>query len=270
MSKVDSQVARWLDIVGDLLKVPRTVVPHAEICRELGQTFDVTTATWDWQDTFTHYGFEAFPVPKGLSDAFWVAQQNPDLRSQQPLLRWYTETLDPRPHTLGRVPRPIATSQGLAIADEVLKPIGCEQNLSIPYRLSGTGHRAFLLFRSGRDFDDDDIEIAHRLQGAFMALDTQAEVLARTGSGSPHSVVDGFGLTGRELSVLSLLADGYSAFGIARRLAISPRTVQKHLENAYRKLEVRDRLSAVQVAQAACLLPLPGSQPQTRPTSASA
>ena len=46
----------------------------------------------------------------------------------------------------------------------------------------------------------------------------------------------------------SSLAEGYTAYGISRRLAISPRTVQKHLEHIYRKLAVSDRLSAVQVA----------------------
>lgn len=59
----------------------------------------------------------------------------------------------------------------------------------------------------------------------------------------------GFGLTARELLVLRLLRDGHSARGIARRLATSPRTVEKHLEHIYRKIHVNDRLNAVRVAQ---------------------
>ena len=38
-------------------------------------------------------------------------------------------------------------------------------------------------------------------------------------------------LTGRELTGLSLLADGLTAVAIGRRLVISPRTVHKHLEH---------------------------------------
>jgi DNA-binding NarL/FixJ family response regulator len=67
---------------------------------------------------------------------------------------------------------------------------------------------------------------------------------------SPETVeaVHDVALTGRELAVLRLLADGHTGFGIARRLGMAPRTVDKHLENAYRKLGVHDRLTAVRVA----------------------
>jgi len=73
-------------------------------------------------------------------------------------------------------------------------------------------------------------------------------------------------LTARELAVLRLLADGRPASAIGRRLGISERTVHKHLEHVYRKLDARDRLSAVLTAQHAGLLagsgpisPAPGS-----------
>jgi DNA-binding NarL/FixJ family response regulator len=52
-------------------------------------------------------------------------------------------------------------------------------------------------------------------------------------------------LTCRELSVLDLAARGLIRAAIARRLGISPRTVGKHLEQAYRKLGANDRVSAV-------------------------
>jgi DNA-binding CsgD family transcriptional regulator len=44
---------------------------------------------------------------------------------------------------------------------------------------------------------------------------------------------------------------------MARRLGCSPRTVQKHLENIYRRLDVRDRVSAVLEAQRRNLLARP-------------
>ena len=56
-------------------------------------------------------------------------------------------------------------------------------------------------------------------------------------------------LTGRELAVIQLLAEGLTAVATSHRLASSPRTVHKHLEHIYRKLEVADRLTAVRTAE---------------------
>lgn len=61
-------------------------------------------------------------------------------------------------------------------------------------------------------------------------------------------------LTARELAVLDLMADGLIARAIAHRLGISPRTVGKHIENIYRKLDAHDRVNAVLRAQARGLL----------------
>ncbi len=61
----------------------------------------------------------------------------------------------------------------------------------------------------------------------------------------PVAVDAGVPLTGRELAVLELVAGGLITAAIARRLGISPRTVGKHLEQAYRKLGANDRVSAV-------------------------
>ncbi len=55
-------------------------------------------------------------------------------------------------------------------------------------------------------------------------------------------------LTRREEEVLALLAQGMSNKAMASRLGLSPDTVKDHLENLYRKLEVRDRVSALRRA----------------------
>jgi DNA-binding CsgD family transcriptional regulator len=60
----------------------------------------------------------------------------------------------------------------------------------------------------------------------------------------------------RELAVLDQLADGLTAASIGRRRwASSVRTVHKHLERVYAKLNVADRLSAVLRARDAGVLP---------------
>jgi DNA-binding NarL/FixJ family response regulator len=63
----------------------------------------------------------------------------------------------------------------------------------------------------------------------------------------PKSEVD-FGLTGRETEILELIAEGRSYQEIANQLFISPKTVRKHIENIYKKLQVHNKVEAVQLA----------------------
>ncbi len=58
-------------------------------------------------------------------------------------------------------------------------------------------------------------------------------------------------LTEREREVLALLADGRSNPEIARRLAVTLKTVQNHVSNICTKLQVADRTQAVLRAQQA-------------------
>jgi DNA-binding NarL/FixJ family response regulator len=51
----------------------------------------------------------------------------------------------------------------------------------------------------------------------------------------------GPGLTGRELEVAGLVAEGLTNHAIASRLAVAPRTAETHVENIRRKLQVSSR-----------------------------
>ncbi len=57
-----------------------------------------------------------------------------------------------------------------------------------------------------------------------------------------------YGLTEREVEILRLVAEGKTDIQVAERLFISPRTVGKHLESVYRKLQVNSRTAAARVA----------------------
>ncbi len=57
------------------------------------------------------------------------------------------------------------------------------------------------------------------------------------------------GLTGREIEVLRLVADGLNNQIIAERLFLSEHTVHRHVANIFNKLSVSSRAAAV--AQAA-------------------
>ena len=52
-------------------------------------------------------------------------------------------------------------------------------------------------------------------------------------------------LTDREQQIIRLAGNGHTSASIARELDVSSRTVDKHLENAYRKLGVSNRAAAV-------------------------
>lgn len=56
-------------------------------------------------------------------------------------------------------------------------------------------------------------------------------------------------LTSREISVLEQLGSGLSYTKIAENLIISPSTVRKHIENIYKKLQVHNKLEAVDLAR---------------------
>src|SRR5690606_20302712 len=60
---------------------------------------------------------------------------------------------------------------------------------------------------------------------------------------------DDIQLTQRETDVLEQLSKGLNYNKIAKNLILSPATVRKHIENIYRKLQVHNKLEAVQKAK---------------------
>ncbi|MDU0961211.1 MAG: response regulator transcription factor, partial [Bradyrhizobium sp.] len=73
--------------------------------------------------------------------------------------------------------------------------------------------------------------------------------LAKESSGElPKEFSSEFGLTVREAEVLSWLSKGKTNRDIAQILGLSPRTVDKHLEQIYAKLGVENRTAAAAIA----------------------
>ncbi len=58
-----------------------------------------------------------------------------------------------------------------------------------------------------------------------------------------------FNLTSRETEILEQLCQGLGYNQIAENLIISPKTVRKHIENVYGKLNVHSKMDALKVAQ---------------------
>jgi len=61
--------------------------------------------------------------------------------------------------------------------------------------------------------------------------------------------LEGIKLTNRETEVLEQLSKGLSYNLIAENLILSTGTIRKHIENTYRKLQVHNKLEAVQKAK---------------------
>lgn len=86
--------------------------------------------------------------------------------------------------------------------------------------------------------------------------------LSMTESLRDHPALDlgRLGLTARETKMMGFVGDSLSSKDIAALLAISSRTVEKHIDNALRKIGVRNRLSAVKVISQIAAAPAIGSQ----------
>jgi DNA-binding CsgD family transcriptional regulator len=238
---VRTQNARWLDLAADLVSLPCATFPHDRLLSELSATFE-SLSSWQFQDGDGSFCFDlSHPVPD-LADAdldVWHAN-----RSTHPLVVWFQATLDPRPMTVHRVPNQLVPAGAFALVHELCSPYGVERQLSIPYEITPTSSRAFVLAQSGEDYSDDDLQLARLIQPLVALISRQAAILARGRADRD----DPAGLTGRERAVLQLLSEGLTAQGIGHALVISPRTVHTHLAHVYAKLGVSDRLRAVAVA----------------------
>ncbi|MFJ9468941.1 helix-turn-helix transcriptional regulator [Streptomyces caniferus] len=126
----------------------------------------------------------------------------------------------------------------LAAYADVYRPLNAEQQLAMSFPAgyaAGVPRKVCVaISRSGGDFSDDDVAAAALLRTRL------SHVLNRLAPPTPPPSP----VTRRESAVLALLARGLTNQQIARRLAISPRTVDKHLEHAYAKLQVGGRVEA--------------------------
>jgi DNA-binding CsgD family transcriptional regulator len=134
----------------------------------------------------------------------------------------------------------------------LLEAPGCRDVAQVPLDVPGPGVRLVVL-GSGHRFGSGTVHLLERLRTPL--TDVLRIAGERTAPTEPDpAAVPWPGLTERETEVLRLMAEGLLARTIAAQLAVSPRTVHKHLGNIYRKLDAHDRLVAVRRAEAIGLL----------------
>jgi DNA-binding CsgD family transcriptional regulator len=193
------------------------------------------------------------PQPEELHRAFG------EYAFQNPLIAHHMRTLDGRAYRFSDVIS-VEEYHQLDLYQHLYKPMGVEYQIA--FTLPATAGRvlAIALSRGDRDYSDEERDLINRarpflIQAWRNAIEHTAlrdEVAARApGSRLPSSVPAGafadHGLTARETDVLVLVARGRSNRDTAAILGISPRTVQKHLENCFRKLGVSDRSAAAEL-----------------------
>lgn len=133
---------------------------------------------------------------------------------------------------------------------EYIEGVGHVASMAI-HATNPTGQGRILVFSRPTAFTAAHRLLLDKVRESLLALWPLAERSMRMHAAHDWAAdsIETTRMTGRELQVLGLLAEGLLATSIASRLQLSPRTVHKHLGNIYRKLGVHDRLVAVSLAR---------------------
>lgn len=198
---------------------------------------------------------EVQPFPLTGWDAAELSRGLREVADEHPLVRTYLDGRadgDASPRRLSDAATRSELLRNRAYVD-FLRPLGVQhQVVVLTAHVSQGGGRAWSVNRSGRDFTDRELAAARAVQPVLVALDRATALPLPT---LDAAVVGRMRLTAREAEVLRHVGAGLTAGAVAHLLRISTRTVCKHLENVYRKLDCHDRLVAVQRAQGLGLLP---------------
>ncbi|WP_280429457.1 helix-turn-helix transcriptional regulator [Nocardia brasiliensis] len=182
-------------------------------------------------------------APDWLHEAPLDALIHAHMRSH-PLLQHYARTGDTTPLTMDEVADDRWWKGEAYRAGK--DAIGIDRQLALPLAAGRGRIRGVIMSRSSHGFSGRDLEYAALARSLLDAV--EAHETAAFGHRGPADPAD-YRLTPRELAVLGLLCEGWTARAIASRLGIAPATATKHTENIYRKIGVHDRIAALHTAQ---------------------
>lgn len=195
------------------------------------------------------------------------------LGDENPLVQRFIRTQDGRPYRFSDVVTP-AQLHALALYREVYARIGAEHQIAFVVRTSRDAFLGLALSRRNPDYTDAERALLDRIRPSIIQAYTNAADVtqalrapaSRTGTKARiAAALTGAGLTPREADVVSLLAVGHSVATQADELGISVRTVNKHLQNGYRKLGVTTKTTAVDAAWDLAAAAEPAARPTGRP-----
>jgi DNA-binding CsgD family transcriptional regulator len=181
-------------------------------------------------------------VPDGSVPDVWAAERLLETAEDHPMVRSYLSTAgDPSPRRMSDLVGERELHRTRAYS-EMLRHIGGEHQATVvTTAFLATGGHAWSFSRSSKDFSDADLQ---RLSDAQPLLAILDRVTQGSGPRPVHATGDR-GLTRREAEVLGDVANGLTADAIGVLHGISGRTVRKHLEHAYEKLDAHDKVTAV-------------------------
>ncbi len=222
-------VAQLAEAAGRALNLPEPEVVclrRAGFLHDLGRV-GIPNGIWEKPGPLTAAEWEQVRLHPYHSER--ILLRSPVLSSLAPLVGMHHERLDGsgyyRQATAGSIPMP---ARVLAAADDFE---GLTQSRA---------HRAALSPSAAAD------ELASEAEAGRLDADAVDAVLSVAGQQRTRPVRQGWpaGLTDREVDVLRLLARGLSNREVGRRLFISPKTVGRHVEHIYQKLDVSSRAGA--------------------------
>lgn len=127
---------------------------------------------------------------------------------------------------------------------EYYRKLGFDHAIAVPLYVDRTSLVSFVLNRSGRDFSDRDRDVLDLIRGPVANLFRYASAAHRARLAPEGLEPFCTGLSPRETEVLRWVSAGKRNSEVAEILAISRRTVDKHLERIYIKLGVENRTAA--------------------------
>lgn len=260
----EDAVPLLLDLSDVILHVPSLAGPASAAISELilhrfsGQVLCYTEIRLDSRSATTPVLHSHRP-PR-----YAVSPRLADMLCDHPLVAYYASTGVDEPLLISDVCSR-AEWGSTEIAIELRRQFGVRDQLTIPTLVAPTRVCAWVVMRD-EPFQERDREPARELRALLRGLRSPPASAAgspnpQLGGGTPSADLVEPTLTPREAEVLGLLGGGLTASAIGRRLAISPATVDKHLQHIYRKLGVSDRLAAVLVATRSGLLPATRAAP---------
>jgi DNA-binding CsgD family transcriptional regulator len=130
---------------------------------------------------------------------------------------------------------------------EFFGEIAIEYHLAMTLSDANTVVAGFVFTRWTTDFTESDREVVAALREPLLRclLHCRARRRPQLAVSIPERDGGLASLTDRETRVLELVAAGRTNQAIGHALGVSPRTIAKHLEHTYRKLDVTNRAAAV-------------------------
>ena len=171
---------------------------------------------------------------------------------ENPLIARFNRTADTRPYRFSDIVS-VEEFHALALYREFYAEIGLEHQIAFVVKVSTDSYVGIALSRRRQDFTDAERKLLDRARPFLIQIYRNALAFgAVTERAGPDPPMIGCllerGLTGREAAVLSAVAHGSSNADVASALAVSERTVGKHLQHCYRKLGVPNRSAAAALA----------------------